>query len=295
MISLKSRTTGLPSRPSTARAGALVAAASLLAVFVAGCSNPTSTEETTSESAGASSTPAASASTSAAASAPASEQPLPEGPQIIAESARTTETLRSVHLVLKSTNLPNLPVESVDADVTNLPEGAASAVGTANFRPSRDEEYVQTEFLAVDRVMYVKAPDGSYTDMGASERIYDPGVILDKDMGLAHVISEVQDPVVIGREDLGGVATIKVEGFIAPDVIDPVVPRLGADTTEPLPVTLWIADVPPPAAGEEPTIADDAQSTGAGPNLVQINIVRDDGNVNVVLSKWAEPVTIPTP
>lgn len=294
MISLKPLTTGSRSRPLAARAGAMLAAASLLTAFVAGCSTSSTSEDTSSaESSAEASTSAAASGTSS--TAPASDQPLPDGPQLTAESAKTTETLRSVHLVLQATDLPNLPVESVEADVTNLPEGTASAFGTANFRPAPEQEYVQTEFLAVNRVMYTKAPDGSYIDVGTTEKIYDPGVILDKEIGLAHVIAEVQNPVAVGRDEIDGVAVVEVTGTIAPDIIDKIVPRLGADTTEPLPVTLWIADVAPPAAGQETTVPSEAESTGAGPNLVRINIVRDAGNVDVTLSKWAEPVTVPTP
>lgn len=276
----------------------MLAAASLLAALVAGCSTSSTTSEDTSaaESTAESSEATSSASATAGATeAPAADTPLPDGPQIISESARTTETLRSVHLLLAAVDLPELPIESVDADVTNEPQGQGQAVGNASFRPAQDEPYVSTDFLVVDKTMYTKAPDGSYVSVGPAEQIYDPGVILDRERGIAKVIASIQNPVAEGREEIDGIAVVKVTGTIDPAIVDPIVPRLGADVTEPLPVTVWIADVAPPAEGQETTIPSEDASPGAGPNLVRINIVKGAGNVDVTLSNWAEPVTIPTP
>lgn len=295
MISFTSKPTGSRSRPSAATAGALLAAASLLAAFVAGCSTESTTSESTSAETSAESSAASSSAAAATSSVPATEQPLPEAAQLLSEAAKTMQTLKSVHLVLAATNLPTLPVETVDADVTNEVQGQGQAVGTANFRPAQDQDFVQTDFLVVDKVMYTKAPDGSYVAVGPAETIYDPGIILDQNLGLAKVLSSVADGKTDGRETLDGSPTVIVSGTIDPKIIDPIVPTLGADVTEPLPIKLWIYDVAPPEAGAETSQASEAPSTGQGPNLVQMQIDKGDGSVLVTLSKWAEPVTIPTP
>lgn len=249
-------------------------AASLIAALVAGCSSSDDGGDTT--------------------AAPVTG-PLPDAAQIIQESSRTTQTLQSVHLDIQVTDVPNLPVESVSADVTNQPQGAGQAMGEAKVRTKPEEPFIDTKFIVVDKTLYTAVNSSSYAPVGPAEQVYDPGVILDKDKGLANVIAQVENPKAEGRETLDGIAVVKVTGTIDGSVIDPVVPRLGEGAGT-LPITLWIADVPPPSdAGSESTRPSDAASTGDGPNLVRAVVDKDGGTVEVTLSKWAEPVNVIKP
>ncbi|WP_324188213.1 LppX_LprAFG lipoprotein [Nocardia higoensis] len=249
-------------------------AASLIAALVAGCSSSDDGGDTT--------------------AAPVTG-PLPDAAQIIQESSRTTQTLQSVHLDIQVTDVPNLPVESVSADVTNQPQGAGQAMGEAKVRTKPEEPFIDTKFIVVDKTLYTAVNSSSYAPVGPAEQVYDPGVILDKDKGLANVIAQVENPKAEGRETLDGIAVVKVTGTIDGSVIDPVVPRLGEGAGT-LPITLWIADVPPPSdTGSESTRPSDAASTGDGPNLVRAVVDKDGGTVEVTLSKWAEPVNVIKP
>ncbi|WP_327140804.1 LppX_LprAFG lipoprotein [Nocardia sp. NBC_01327] len=254
---------------------AVVAAAALMGALVTGCSSSDS---------GSSSTTSA--------GAPATG-PLPDGAQLIAESSRTTQTLQSVHLDLQVTNIPNLPVDYVKADITNQPQGSGQALGEAKVRvKENDPTWTETKFLVVDKTLY--AGDGTkYAPVGPAEKIYDPGVILDKDKGIAHVIAEVQNPKAEARETIDGVNTVKVTGTIDTAVIDPVVPRIG-QTAGVLPITLWIADVAPPTTSAS-ALPSSAASPGTGPNLVRAVVTKDAGNVNLTLSGWGKPVTVAKP
>jgi len=78
-----------PRRPRLAGAAPALLAATLITALVAGCSSSDDGADT--------------------ASAPATG-PLPDAAQIVQESARTTQTLQSVHLDLDVNNIPNLPV-----------------------------------------------------------------------------------------------------------------------------------------------------------------------------------------
>jgi hypothetical protein len=211
----------------------------------------------------------------------------------LAESAKTTETLRAVHIDLAATNLPKLPVSSVVGDVTSQQQGNGQAVGEAKFRATPDAPFVDTQFLVTDKKFYTKGADGKYNSVGPSEKIYDPAVILDKDKGLANVIKHVQNPKVDGKETVNGVATVKISGTIDASVIDPVIPTMGQGGGT-LPITLWIADVSP-ASSPTSSIPSDQPSPGTGPNLVKMNVTKDQGSVEVTLSNWAKPVTIPSP
>ncbi len=218
---------------------------------------------------------------------------MPDAANILQASAKTTQTLHSVHVALTTTNLPDLPMETVNADVTNQPQGSARAVGDAKVRTQPGSPFIETSFVVTDKTLYTKNADGKYTSMGPAQKIYDPGIVLSKDKGLAHLIEQVQDPKVDGRETINGVATFKVSGTIDSAVVDPIVPRLGQGGGT-LPIILWIADVPP-AATPTTTLPSDAPSPGNGPNLVQFVVNKDQGNVQVTLSNWAKPVDIPNP
>lgn len=262
-------------RPSTLGAVAILIAATLLAAVVAGCGKKSTTA--TSETPGATSPATMTSGTSATPGAAS-----PEAAQILQDGAKATKALHSVHVVVTVTNLPKLPFESVNADVTNQPMGNGQAVGDAKVRMKPETEAVDTEFLVTNKIMYTKK-DGAYTSLGPAEKIYDPGIILDKDRGLGAAVAQVQNPKIEGNETINGVPTVKVSGTIDAKVIDPIVPQLGKGGGS-LPVTLWITDVNAASPGD---------STAA--NLVQMVIDRDQGNVNITLSNWGAPVTIPSP
>lgn len=279
----------LHSQTNFARIPAFLASATLAAALVAGCGSDTKTAESTSESA--STTTAAASSSSTAASPTAA---APDAAAVLKESARTTQTLRAVHIDLEVTELPNVPVGMVNADVTSIEQGNGQAVGNATFHLTPSAPLEPADFLVTQKVFYTKGADGKYASKGPADKIYDPAIILDKDKGLAKLIGAVQAPKDGGKEDVDGVATVKVSGTIDAAVVDPIVPGMGQGGGQ-LPITLWIADVPPPAGPPPTTLPSDAPSPGDGPNLVRVVIEKDAGSVDATLSKWAVPVTIPSP
>ncbi len=265
-------------RRTTAKTvSAAVVAGALLGALVTGCSSNSSS----------------SSSASSTASAPPPSQ-LPDGAQLISESAKTTETLHSVHLDIKVSDIPNLPVDTISADVTNQPSG--QAIGEANIRLKEGDQFTKTKFLAVDKKIYVSGDGTKYVPVGDTQKVYDPGVILDKDKGIANVIAHVKDAKAEARETINGVNTVKVSGTIDPTVIDPVVPKIGDKVQGSLPITLWITDVAPPkSSAAATTLPSSAASPGTGPNLVQAQVTKDKGNAKIDLSNWAKPVTVTKP
>lgn len=231
-----------PRRPSSLGAVAILIAATLFATVVAGCGKKPTT-----------------------ASSPSPGSPSPEAQQILQDSSKATKGLHSVHVVVTVNNLSTLPFESVDADVTNQPQGNGQAVGNAKVRMKPNTPVVATEFLVTNKTMYTKR-GGDYVSVGPAEKIYDPGIILDKDQG---------------RDAIDGLATVKVSGTIDAAVIDPIVPQLGKGGGR-LPITLWIVDT-------------NASTPAPAANLVRMVIDKDQGNVDITLSNWGAPVTIPNP
>ncbi|MGV9840059.1 LppX_LprAFG lipoprotein [Nocardia niigatensis] len=252
----------------------IVIAAAAAAALVSGCSSSSSSDSK--------------ATTSQA--APPSQ--LPDGAQIVAESSKTTQTLQSVHVVMDVKNLPTLPVESLKADVTNQPQGQGQAIGEAKVKVKPDADFTDTKFMVVDKTLYTG--DGSkYSPVGPAEKVYDPGVLLDKDKGLAFAIGQVKDAKAVDREKIDGVDVVKVTGTIDAATFDPIVPQIGKDGGS-FPITLYIKDVAPPS-GSGTTLPSTAASPGTGPNLVRAVVTKDAGTVTVTLSDWAKPVHVTKP
>ncbi len=183
-------------------------------------------------------------------------------------------------------------MQSVNGDVTNLPQGNAQSVGDATVRVKPGAPFNSYQFLVTNKTMYTKQSDGTYTNVGPAEKIYDPGIILDPKKGLANIIKNVQSPTVDGNETVNGVATVKVSGTIDAALVDPVVPKFGEGGGT-RPITLWITDVPPAASPTTP--APSGAPAGNGANLVRMVVKKDNGSVDITLSNWGTPVNIPNP
>ena len=261
----------MPNQPSPARTvrsrTTLVAAAaalSLSAVLLTACGGGSNSDPTTTQSI----PPVLESSREAPPSVAVSDPTA-----VVEQSSQTTRMMNSVHIVLDvSDSIDSLPIQNLNGDVTNRP--AVAAQGDGEFRINNNLS--QSEFIVSEGNLYTKGDGGTeYTNMGPANRIYDPAVILDKDLGLANVIAKVQDPVSAGTEEINGVKAIKVEGTIASAELKPILPEI--DKTQPtLPITLWIA-------AEAPY------------NLVQATITVDDGKVDIITSDWQKPFTIASP
>jgi hypothetical protein len=267
------------SRRLSTPAVAILFAAALVATVITGCGSKSSTG--TSQTSGAAGSSAAPASPGASGTSAAAS---PEAQQLLQDASKATTALHSLHVNLQTTNITTLPMEMVNADVTNQPEGNGQAVGDAMIRLQPKSPAVPKQFLVTNKTMYTKNEAGAYTSMGPAEKIYDPGVVLDKDKGIGFVIGKVTGAQTGGNETIDGVATVKVTGMIDAKIIDPLVPQIGKNGGT-LPITLYIADVKAPGAPGSPP----------SPVLVRMVLDKDQGHVTITLSNWGAPVTIPNP
>ncbi|MGW0246442.1 LppX_LprAFG lipoprotein [Nocardia goodfellowii] len=250
----------------------VVMAASVFAALVTGCSSNESSSATT--------------------TAPPPTE-LPEGTQLVSECAKTTQTLQAVHMDLNVTNIPNLPMEKIDAGVTNQPQGQGAAQGEAKIRTKPEADFIEAKFLVVDKTLYALTDGSTYTKIGPAEKIYDPGILLDKDKGLANVIAQVKNAKAESREKIDGVDTVKVTGTISGSAIDPIAPRAGEGIGE-LPITLWIKDVAPPTTSAT-QLPSTAASPGTGPNLIRAIVKKDQGEIKLDLTDHGKPVNVLKP
>jgi lipoprotein LprG len=202
-----------------------------------------------------------------------SSNPLPDAATLLKQSSETTKSQPSVHLKLTvQGEIKELPIESLEGDLTNTP--AVGAQGTANivFLGQRLEG---VDFSVVDGTLYAALTKGSYQDLGPAVDIYDVSAILNPDTGLANVLANFSGPKADGRETLNGVDTVRVTGTVSAEAVNKIAPQITA--TGPIPGTAWIKE-------------------NGDHALVQAKLEATPGNsVTMTLTDWGKPVTVTKP
>jgi lipoprotein LprG len=202
-----------------------------------------------------------------------SSKPLPDPASLLKESSDTTRSQSSMHLKLAVTGeIKELPIESIEGDLTNTP--AVAAQGTANiiFLGQRLEG---VDFSVVDGTLYAALTKGSFQDLGPATDIYDVSAILNPDTGLANVLANFSNPKADGRETLNGVDTVRVTGTVTAEAVNKITPQLAA--TGPVPATAWIRE-------------------DGNHELVQAKLEPTPGNsLTMTCSEWGKPVTVTKP
>ncbi|MGP4053298.1 LppX_LprAFG lipoprotein [Mycobacterium sp. 4D054] len=199
---------------------------------------------------------------------------LPDAATLLEQSSETTKSQSSAHLKLSvQGQIPDLPVESLDGELTQSP--AVAAKGTANiiFLGQRLND---VEFVVSDGDLYAAiTAGGALSNFGPASDIYDVAAILNPDVGLANVLSNFSNPTSDGRETVEGVQTIRVTGEVSADAVNKIAPQIAA--TGPVPGTAWITE-----DGDH--------------ELMQARLEPSPGNsVTMTLSNWGEPVTVDKP
>jgi lipoprotein LprG len=203
-----------------------------------------------------------------------SSKDLPDAATLLKESNQTTEAQTSVHLKLAvQGEIKDLPIESLEGDLTNAP--AVAAQGKANIL-FLGQKLEGVDFVVADGNLYgAITAGGSFQDFGPAADIYDVSAILNPDTGLANILANFSDPKADGRETLNGVETVRVTGNVSPDAVNKIAPQIAA--TGPVSATAWIRE-----DGDH--------------SLVQAKLEPTPGNsVTMTLSDWGKPVTVNKP
>jgi lipoprotein LprG len=198
---------------------------------------------------------------------------LPDAATLLKQSSETTKSQSSVHLKLTvQGEIKELPIESLEGDMTNTPAVGAQGIANIVFLGQRLEG---VDFSVVDGTLYAALTKGSYQDLGPAVDIYDVSAILNPDTGLANVLANFSDPKADGRETLNGVDTVRVTGTVSAEAVNKIAPQITA--TGPVPGTAWIKE--------------DGDHA-----LVQAKLEPTPGNsVTMTLTDWGKPVTVTKP
>jgi len=207
-------------------------------------------------------------------SAEDSSKELPAPATLLTESSATTRAQTSAHLKLSvQGQIAELPVESLEGDLTQAPAVAATGTADIVFLGQRLEG---VEFVVSDGDLYAAiTAGGSLSNFGPAADIYDVAAILNPDVGLANVLANFADPKADGRETVEGTGTVRITGTVSADAVNKIAPQIAA--TGPVPGTAWIAE-------------------DGNHELMQARLEPSPGNsVTMTLSKWGEPVTVDKP
>lgn len=199
---------------------------------------------------------------------------LPDPATLLQQSSETTKAQTSVHLLLTvQGEIKELPIESLEGDLTTTPAVAAQGSANLNFLGQKLEG---VGFVVADGNLFATlTTGGSYQDFGPAADIYDVSAILSPTNGLANVVANFSDPKADGRETINGVETVRITGNVSADAVNKIAPQIGA--TGPVPGTAWVAEE-------------------GNHELMQAKLEPSEGNsVTMSMSDWGKPVTVTKP
>jgi lipoprotein LprG len=198
---------------------------------------------------------------------------LPDPATLVKQSSETTKSQSSVHLKLSvQGEIKELPIESLEGDLTNTP--AVAAQGTANI-VFLGQKLEGVDFVVADGTLFAALTKGSFQDLGPAADIYDVSAILNPDTGLANLLANFSDPKADGRDIIGGASAVRVTGTVSADAVNKLAPQIAA--TGPVPSTAWIRE-------------------DASHELVQAKLgPTPDNSLTMTCSDWGKPVTVTKP
>jgi lipoprotein LprG len=200
---------------------------------------------------------------------------LPAASSLLADSGAAMRGVTSVHFAITvNGTLAGVPIQNADGDLNS--KGQAKG----NAKISELGQFLQVDFVLVDKNFYLKGPTGGYQRIPAAlaGNLFDPSAILDPDRGVAKVLTSVRSPSTQARETVDGTDCYRITGKVAKDVVAALVPGIGADVT----ATVWVA-----ADGQHLPVRAEFAVPGAGGS--------QGARVDVDISKVNAPVTVTVP
>jgi lipoprotein LprG len=196
---------------------------------------------------------------------------LPDGGQLLADSARAMRGVTTTHLTLDvQGNAPGVQIRSADGVLTR--DGRAQ--GTAKVDMGR--QITELQFKIIGGQLYISGLPGMPRQMPAStlSAYFDASSILNPDRGIAAVLASGQGATTEAREQVDGVDTYRAQAKFPAQPLGALVPGLGiaSDKTS----ELWVAT--------------------QGSRLVKLQLPTNNGTITAHFSDYDAPVQItPSP
>lgn len=200
--------------------------------------------------------------------------PLPDAASLLDDASEAAAEITSTHFVVQTSGtVPGLAVKSIDGDLAQDGKKVA-AKGTATLDVMGSQ--AEAKFVLVDGTLYLDTGGGQYTELPEEQAkmVYDFSAVLDPERGVAKLIGSIAGAKTVASEEIGGVATYKIDGTATKEVVAGLVPQAKDDVK----VSLWVTE-----DGYDPV-----QATATFPG-------DPGGKLTVTLSKVNEPVTVEPP
>jgi lipoprotein LprG len=196
---------------------------------------------------------------------------LPDGGELLRESARTMAAVKTVRFTIGTEGKPPVPVQHAEGSLT------ANADAEGTIRMNVFGTLQEMAFVLIGDKVYFKGPTGGYQTMTRQQlaALYDPSAILNPDKGVAHLLSTASGPRTEAEEAVGGTAAYRVAANLSQPVVAALIP--GVDQA--VAAKLWV---------------DKATS-----HLLKASLPLGDGattgTVTVTFTDYDHPVTITAP
>jgi lipoprotein LprG len=158
---------------------------------------------------------------------------LPDGAQLMSESATAMRGLNSAHVAIEATGqVGSLPLRSAEGDLTK----GGDAKGTIKL--SMMAALLELDFVVVGPDYYIKGLTGGWQKASAADvaTFYDPSAILDPDRGVAKTLGSATNAHTEGADSVNGVDTYRVSVSLDSASVDTILPGVPAGVTG----TVWV-------------------------------------------------------
>ena len=193
---------------------------------------------------------------------------LPDGAQLLTDSATAMRTVTTTHFIVDvQGNAPEIPFQSADGRLTR--EGSAKGI----VRRNQGGKIVELEIVVVGDQLYLRGATGPYLKLQASNlsAFYDPRPILNPDRGIASVIDSGKEATTEAREQVDGVDCYRLRVTFPAQPLGTLVPGPAQDRTG----EVWVAV--------------------QGSRLMQARFPASNGTLTVRFSEFDVPVEITAP
>lgn len=200
---------------------------------------------------------------------------LPAATTLLHNSGAAMRSVTSVHFTITvNGTLPGVPIQNADGDLNAQGQAKGSA------KISEFGQFLQVDFVLVDKNFYLKGATGGYQRIPAAlaGQLFDPSVILDPNRGVANVLSNVRGASTQDKETVNGTECYKITGKVGKDIVTALVPGITADVGS----TIWVA-----ADGKNLPVKAEFAVPGSGGS--------QGAKVDVTISNVNAPVTVTAP
>jgi lipoprotein LprG len=193
---------------------------------------------------------------------------LPDGPGLLADSAKAMRTVNTTHFTLDvQGNAPGIQLRSAEGQLTR--EGSAKGVAKVD----EGRQILELQFVIIGDTLYLRPPTGPVQRLPLSfaGSVYDPSLILNPDRGIAAALASGREATTEVREQVDGVDSYRLRATFPAQPLGTLVPGFAADK----PSQLWVA--------------------AQGARLVKAEFPTTTGTITVHFSDFDAPVEITPP